>query len=920
MLTIRMPLIALLVAGSAPAATMAADLGVQTPAMTTRALLDAFPGVQRLVDGQATYLYAVPMTAGDTDALAANAFLTQYGNALGATPDQFELQWSAGLNFGQDTVFAYQQRVGGLTVERSAARIVVNNDIGHRVVLAAARVAGIPANGLTPATISSAAALHAAQADPALSHLPEWSTGELVVYAGEDLDQPARPTWKFVADNNDRAHRERRIVLVDAVSSAIRYIRNGLAFENVVGTIKGYASPGTKPDEFSNPPVALPIPDIRMAITGGSNAISDAVGNFSITNAGTTPVTVTTDSQSGRWLSLRLEQGSFISLSNSVTPGVPTTLTLNDAPTQFTTAQTNAVIGVNAVHDYYRNRGGHSALDYTLPTYVNINEACNAYFDGGSINFYAMNGACNNTGYSTLIAHEYTHYVIQGLGLAQEAFGEGFADATAMLEYDTPLVGDDFYTTGQPLRAPVQAQMQYPCFDEIHACGQVLAGAWYSIRENIGAARGSATGLTITQQAEVSWSLITLGGPDMYNAAGPGTVIEVLTVDDDNGNLIDGTPNYASICSAFALYNLPCPTIVLASFQYPNGLPDTLPFGQYFSFPVNITGANSGVPVPGSATLTYSDGGDPIVLPMTQTAPNQYLATFPPQYCGARLNWYLSVQVNGGALTATDPPAAPAAQRTTVVATSAPVIFSDDFTTDKGWSYGAAGDTALTGVWNRMVSQATAAQPAGGHGGPTDVCAVTNGVAGPSIGANDVDNGRTTLVSPVFDLSGADGIVTYWRWFSSNQGPHPNVMTFAVDISGDGGATWANVETVGPSGAEVTGGWYFNQFRVGDKLAPTGNMKMRFVANDTIGAIIEAAIDDFQVRKIVSCNATCPNVGCAALDNTHDCIIDLGDLAGLLAQFGATGVNLPGDTAAPFGVIDLGDLSFLLAHFGQSCN
>ena len=65
--------------------------------------------------------------------------------------------------------------------------------------------------------------------------------------------------------------------------------------------------------------------------------------------------------------------------------------------------------------------------------------------------------------------------------------------------------------------------------------------------------------------------------------------------------------------------------------------------------------------------------------------------------------------------------------------------------------------------------------------------------------ANDVDNGTTTLTSPVYDLSQyADPVVSYWLWFSNNQGPNPGTDPFKVQVTSNG-STWVTAVTVGPA-------------------------------------------------------------------------------------------------------------------------
>ena len=132
-------------------------------------------------------------------------------------------------------------------------------------------------------------------------------------------------------------------------------------------------------------------------------------------------------------------------------------------------------------------------------------------------------------------------------------------------------------------------------------------------------------------------------------------------------------------------------------------------------------------------------------------------------------------------------------------------------------------------------------------------CWVTGqGPLGGGLGDNDVDGGQTTLVSPALDAAAvADAYVGYWRWFSNNQSASPFEDVFQIDISSDDGATWVPLETVGPDGPEVSGGWIFQQFRVADFVAPTSQVRLRFIAGDLgAGSIVEAAVDDVQILSL----------------------------------------------------------------------
>ncbi len=408
----------------------------------------------------------------------------------------------------------------------------------------------------------------------------------------------------------------------------------------------------------------------------------------------------------------------------------------------------------------------------------------------------------------------------------------------------------------------------------------------------------------------------TTGGPDGTNSPGPGTGIAVLTTDDNDGNINNGTPNYASICPAFAAHSITCPAIQPLGFQYPAGHPSQTVPNQPTSFAVNVVGV-AGTPQPGTGTLSYRiGGGSYTTVAMVQGAPNQYTATLPAAPCGSSVDYYVSAQTTS-AITASDPVTAPAAAFNAISTTGLTTTFSDSFETDLGWSGVAPNDTATTGRWTRNVSQATAAQPGGDHTTGTGQCWVTDYRAGTSIGDFDVDNGQTTLTSPLLDMSGStDSIVGYWRWYSNSQGASPNADIFTVDISNDNGTTWVNAETVGPAGPEANGGWYYHEFRVSSFVTPTANMRVRYIASDLgSGSIVEAAVDDFAVRAIgcaAPCYANCDN-------STSAPVLNVLDFSCFLNRFAAgdSYANCDGSTTPP--ALNVLDFACYLNAFAAGC-
>ncbi len=194
-----------------------------------------------------------------------------------------------------------------------------------------------------------------------------------------------------------------------------------------------------------------------------------------------------------------------------------------------------------------------------------------------------------------------------------------------------------------------------------------------------------------------------------------------------------------------------------------------------------------------------------------------------------------------------------------------------------GWSLSAPGDNATAGLWILADPVGTGPQapaiigplslrdrvgplhhPDGeGGAGPLTIqpeddhtpapgvnCFITgNGPVGGAVGVADVDNGITTLRSPVFDLSGvADPHISFYYWYTNDGGSNPGTDPFVISISANGGTTWTAVDSIYSSNHA----WTYYDIRVLDYIATTNAVRMRFIAQDLGGgSIVEAGVDDF---------------------------------------------------------------------------
>ena len=178
--------------------------------------------------------------------------------------------------------------------------------------------------------------------------------------------------------------------------------------------------------------------------------------------------------------------------------------------------------------------------------------------------------------------------------------------------------------------------------------------------------------------------------------------------------------------------------------------------------------------------------------------------------------------------------------------------FDDDATHDQGWSLGVDGDNATNGIWERTkpvgsIYEGKQVQPDKDAPPVDGYCFVTGNASSPTADAMeaDVDGGRTTLRSPLFNLSElGDPELKFSYWYSNDLGPNAGSDFFRVQISNDGGATWVNIVNTAAS----THGWRVVKVPVSNFLLPTDRMLLQFIAEDAgPSSLIEAAVDEISI-------------------------------------------------------------------------
>jgi len=649
-----------------------------------------------------------------------------------------------------------------------------------------------------------------------------------------------RLVYEIHVDNRDAENIPGRYhTLVDANNGEILYRSNRIVhISNTDVSVNGTLYT-THP---YNPSTTEPLRNLKV-VAGGTTYYTDSTGFLGLNNTTSTSATVSLE---GRWVRVR---------TNSTTPSW--TVTLNPGANNLS-ADNNTDIkqrttyhAVNVVHDFMKSfYPSFTGLDFALPANVDLAGTCNAFYDGSSINFYTAGGGCNATSLVTDVCyHEYGHgindkfYQAQGFSFDNGAMGEGYADIWALGITDSPILGIGFYQnnpTGFVRRYDINKKV-YPqdLVGQVHADGEIIAGCFWDTYLNLG---------NLQQMMELFAESFYAGitGPDGSEGQLYQDVLyEVLTLDDNDGNLTNGTPNFCDITSAFATHGITMGAAVnLNHNQVLQALENTP-----VSVDANVVGLGAGTNVQGfyriGNTGTFSS------FTMSNTGGSNYQGSLPAQPKGTIIEYYLGVQDNCGTLTNITPEGADASNPNIpyYIMVGYDQLLQEDFDVFfGGWIVGLPSDNATTGQWAVEIPMpsyvgSAVVQPGDQNTLGGQYCAVTGNASSPTAGAgeNDVDGGKTTLLSPDYDLSNyTNPAFSYYRWYTNDQGATPGTDFWQVAISNDG-VNYVDVENTDVSDHS----WRRFAFRVLDYVTPSSTVSLRFIAEDAnAGSLIEAGVDD----------------------------------------------------------------------------
>jgi len=261
-------------------------------------------------------------------------------------------------------------------------------------------------------------------------------------------------------------------------------------------------------------------------------------------------------------------------------------------------------------------------LTGVLTVNVNLNQTCNAYWNGSTLNFFKSGGGCANTGEIAGVSlHEFGHGIDQndGTGTATDgATGESYGDTTALIALHASCMGPGFlgsncsgygdactactgvreldfakHASNTPMtadnfirvRCPAGSGGTGPCGKEVHCESYVPSQTMWDLAARDLPSPGTGVAWTILDRL---WYLsrntatksfaCTTGTTFTSNGCSAGSLWKVMRlVDDDDGNLANGTPHGAALFAAFNRHGIACTTDAGASTTFAGCTPPASP-------------------------------------------------------------------------------------------------------------------------------------------------------------------------------------------------------------------------------------------------------------------------------------------------------------------------------------------------------
>jgi Zn-dependent metalloprotease len=549
------------------------------------------------------------------------AFLTQFPEVLRVAPGQLRLDEASSARAGDGHFWSVelQQFYRGLPVDGANVYFRINH--GNIVQFGAEKVADIRLDPKPRISREEAFAQALASLGVGLFEKTEIvNAGELRIYptltAGEAPAMSFKGTpgkgydhvlaWRlaFRRDGDPTTWQ----AVVDAKSGRVLEMLDLNSYAQVTGGI--YPTTNTDAEVVRGLPFAN--------VTNGGAKVADASGNYTYSGG------TATSTLNGKYFKMTDNCGA-ISLSDSSTGN------LAFGTSGGTDCTTPGVGGAGNTHatrsGYYHltniNRKaagflpGNAWLNGTVTANMNINNTCNAFWDGTTVNFYRSGGGCSNTGeIAAVFLHEWGHGMDTNSGGAasDKGTGEAVGDTFAFLETKNSCIGpnfqpgvtcancttctgvrdmQDFSTLGTKTIAKpsmvadnngincdryscpyfqfiIIGAYQGPMGYEGHCESYIASSANWDLAQSLVGHYGTTAGWAAMDSIwyksltpSKSAYRVASGGKCNPSAAVDGCAASnwytvFLAADDDDGNLANGTPNGCRIWDAYTAHGIAC--------------------------------------------------------------------------------------------------------------------------------------------------------------------------------------------------------------------------------------------------------------------------------------------------------------------------------------------------------------------------
>jgi hypothetical protein len=559
-------------------------------------------------------------------------WLERHAGSLGIDPDEVTAPGRVTVLPGDLIQIWSPRRVGGVAVRGAYLQATIKH--GNLILFGTVDWGDLDPNQsfavLSSADAQTALARHVDPfsvgerwKEPELTWVPTASaetlaTGEL----GRGLDH--RLAWTLRTTLGQPGGRY--LALVDAQTGQVLSIEDTVQHAATSRTIEGGVLPvsndGVAPDGIEQADWPLPF----ATVTTPTGAVTtDLGGNLPLCVDGNISASL-----SGRYLTMNDQCGASSLTSsgdldfgtsagtNCTTPGI--------GGAGNTHASRSGYFEINMIQAMARSHlPANPWLDQQLTATMNIANTCNATWDGTGVNFYRSGGGCANTGeIAGVFDHEWGHGMDDNdANPTISSPGEGIADIYASLRLNTSCIGRNFrplvqcggygnpctactgvrdidwakHTANAPFTiaqadACSPGPSNGPCGGSVHCEGQLYSQAVWDLwnRDLVAApynlsldvAREIATQLTYRGAGGVgAWYACSngtggCGSPTGCGCGATGGYLQYLAADDDNGNLLDGTPHMQAIFAAFNRHNIACatPTVTTSGCT---GTPTTAP-------------------------------------------------------------------------------------------------------------------------------------------------------------------------------------------------------------------------------------------------------------------------------------------------------------------------------------------------------